>query len=101
MAAERYGTGLCLPFIPSAVTTAGSCYTRPYPYGCLASASRSRECKDFCGGQSFQEGQRTYRVVMKQDEVVATTTGTSKGRALDLGLVRLALVPSARSQPHV
>ncbi len=35
---------------------AGSCYTRPYPYGCLASASRSRECNDFCGGQSFQEG---------------------------------------------
>ena len=54
---EKPGTGLSLPFIPSALEIEGFCKSLPYAYALFASTDYSRNSEDSCGGQRLWEGQ--------------------------------------------
>ena len=72
-----HSVGLSRPFIPSGLGIEGSCGSWVYAYAVFASTDKAREYKDFCGGQSFWEGQQA----LQYDAAGNRTTGP-EGRTI-------------------
>jgi hypothetical protein len=76
------GSNLSLLLIPSGQATIDPYSNSLYAYGCFALFDFGRKIQDFCGGQSFQEGQALRPLSMPRHSGQISTT-PKIGRMID------------------